>query len=240
MCQKSQVITYEGPGQPTVRRSDPAHNKFRGWIPNWEAAVRPVVDFAIAQPGVDASKLMLSGYSMGGMLCVRAAAFEPRLAAIVAIDGVYSLPATQDNLGLDPAVTELWSSGRRAEFDDRVNAMIGDSTTPIGLRWFFTQGMWSFDVRSPSEMFDKMAEQVLHKQVVQRVKVPVFVGNAQADMFFKGQPEWVAETLGEKAHMRLFTTEEGAGLHCQVGASELLNGEIFAWAEDALGLKGRK
>lgn len=64
------VILYEGPGQPTVRRSQNL-----GFIADWERVGTPVVDFAVARPEVDAEKLVLYGYSMGGGLCVRAAAF---------------------------------------------------------------------------------------------------------------------------------------------------------------------
>src|SRR5215471_18993514 len=57
--------------------------------PDWEKVVSCAVDFALTQPDVDPHKIVLMGVSMGGVLAPRAAAFEPRLAALVANDGIY-------------------------------------------------------------------------------------------------------------------------------------------------------
>lgn len=70
--------------------------------------------------------------------------------------------------------------------------------------------------------------------VIESVQCPVFVGDAEEDIFFKGQPERVANALGSKAHYREFKTAEAAGLHCQVGAASLLNAETFDWLERVL------
>ncbi len=45
--------------------------------PDWEKVVTPVVDVAVKLPGVDPEKIILAGWSFGGFLVVRAAAFEP-------------------------------------------------------------------------------------------------------------------------------------------------------------------
>ncbi|KAH7475489.1 hypothetical protein FOMA001_g11647 [Fusarium oxysporum f. sp. matthiolae] len=78
------VITYEGPGQPTVRRKQNL-----GFIHEWEKVVTPVVDYLLTRPEVDPKSIGLLGYSFGGMLAPRAAAFEHRLAPVFAVDGVY-------------------------------------------------------------------------------------------------------------------------------------------------------
>lgn len=44
---------------------------------------------------------------------------------------------------------------------------------------------------------------------------------------FQGQPEKLAEALGERAHFKLFRNEDGAGAHCQVGAKQYLSQAIF-------------
>ena len=69
-------ITYEGPGQNTVRRTQDL-----GFIPEWEHVVHPVVDYALSAKKnvVDQDRLVLVGNSFGGYLAARAAAFEPRL-----------------------------------------------------------------------------------------------------------------------------------------------------------------
>ena len=90
--------------------------------------------------------------------------------------------------------------------------------------------MWSFKAASGSD-FMKKAEPWTLKDVIGKVQCPVFIGDAEEDLFFKGQPEKIAAALGDKGHHRLFTTAEGAGMHCQVGAAALMNAEVFDWLE---------
>jgi dienelactone hydrolase len=53
--------------------------------------VTPVVDYALTRPDVDGDRLALMGMSLGGCLAGRAAAFEPRLAALILFNGVYDV-----------------------------------------------------------------------------------------------------------------------------------------------------
>jgi hypothetical protein len=80
------VLTFDGPGQP-----GPSYRDGLVFGPNWESVVSPVIDWAVARPEVDPARIALFGLSMGGGLAPGAAAFEPRIAALVCIDGVYDL-----------------------------------------------------------------------------------------------------------------------------------------------------
>ena len=93
--------------------------------------------------------------------------------------------------------------------------------------------MWSFKAKSGSD-FEEKSENWILKDVIDKVRCPVFVGDAEEDLFFKGQPEKIAAVLGDKGHHRRFTTSEGAGMHYQVGAAALLNGEVFDWLEETM------
>jgi len=77
-------LTFEGPGQGRVLREQ--RLPFR---PDWEKVVTPVVDYVLSRPDVDPRKIALVGLSFGGYLAPRAAAFEHRLAALVADGGVF-------------------------------------------------------------------------------------------------------------------------------------------------------
>ena len=64
--------------------------------PDWEAVIRPVVDFALQIPNIDATRIALYGLSLGGYLALRAASGEPRIAACIADPGlraVLTVPA---------------------------------------------------------------------------------------------------------------------------------------------------
>ena len=76
-------ITYEGPGQPTVRR-----NQNLGFIPEWDLVATPVVDYLFQEKShiIDTDRLTLVGNSLGAYLASRAAAFEHQFSALVLID----------------------------------------------------------------------------------------------------------------------------------------------------------
>jgi dienelactone hydrolase len=78
------VVSFDGPGPAR-------HRDGLTLRPDWENVVTPVVDWAAARPGVDPYRIALLGVSMGGYLAARAAAFEHRLAACIAVDGIYDL-----------------------------------------------------------------------------------------------------------------------------------------------------
>ncbi|MEI9995026.1 MAG: alpha/beta fold hydrolase [Rhizomicrobium sp.] len=77
------VVAFEGPGQPTVIR-----DQGLAFIDDWDKVVSPVVDWCETQPGMDASRIGLLGYSFGGWLVARAATRERRIAAVACIDGI--------------------------------------------------------------------------------------------------------------------------------------------------------
>lgn len=73
-------LVFEGPGQRGALHLNPGL-VFR---PDYEVPVRAVVDYALSRPDVDEDRLALIGYSLGGGLAPRAAAFEPRIKAYIA------------------------------------------------------------------------------------------------------------------------------------------------------------
>jgi hypothetical protein len=99
------VITFEGPGQPSVVR-----NQQLGFINEWEKVVSPLVDYCETQSAVDSSKLTLLGYSFGGFLAPRAAAFEKRLSAVVCVDGVFDIFSAFTRT-LPPELMQLLNEG---------------------------------------------------------------------------------------------------------------------------------
>src|SRR5271154_1706731 len=89
------VLTFDGPGQ-----YGPLHRERLPFRPDWEKVVTPVVNFALTLPGVEPGKMALMGVSLGGYLAPRAAAFEKRISALIANDGVYDYGVS--NLGPVP------------------------------------------------------------------------------------------------------------------------------------------
>jgi pimeloyl-ACP methyl ester carboxylesterase len=86
------TLTLDGPGQSEIS----PHFSIR---PNWETVITPVLDhLAGLDLAVDQNRVGLMGISMGGIYGPRAAAFEPRLRAIVTLAGPYNLGECWDAL----------------------------------------------------------------------------------------------------------------------------------------------
>lgn len=207
------VITFEGPGQPSVRRKQDL-----GFIADWERVVTPVVDLCEALPEVDMSRVGLLGYSMGGFLAARAAAFEHRLAAVIYIDGVYDVYQSFTS-ALPPTLLTMLDLGDKKRFNDGMERAINAYTK---MRWAVEQGLWSFKAASAFDLV-KQAEGMSLRGLADRIVCPVLVCDAEHDRFFQGQPKQLATALGTRATLHLFTAADAAGEHCHVGASALIS-----------------
>lgn len=223
------VITYEGPGQPTVRRQQQL-----GFIPDWEKVVSPVVDYALTRYEIDADRIGLWGTSFGGYLAPRAAAFDHRLAAIIAFNGIYDFgQGMADQFG--PEAMALFRSGNATAFNNAINRFRAQPSAPTKVRWGIDQGLWAFKADTPFDWFKKVQNYTL-EGLAGDIKAPVFVGDAQNDMFFPGQAKLLAERLGpDHATYYNFKSIDGAGEHCSLGASVLSNQVILDWFEEQVG-----
>ncbi len=226
------VLTFDGPGQPSAIRHDKL--VFR---PDWEHVVTPVVDFALGLDGVDPSRVVLLGISLGGVLAPRAAAFESRLAAVVAVDGVYDagsavtglLPWDRDeivrraNAAEDPEFDAILAAGREA------------SST---LRWACDHGRYVLGAATDREFIAKYLEYTLENGVAEKIACPTLVCEAADDLFFAGdtetEPRRLYDHLNAPKTLMSFTAEEGADAHCHVGAQRLAAGRIYDWLDRTL------
>lgn len=218
------VITYEGPGQPTVRRQQDL-----GFIPEWEKVVSPVVDFLVEKPEVDNKKIALVGYSMGAWLAVRAAAFEHRLAAVLAVDGVFDVFQAYYNQ-IPAPIRALYDAGEMDKVDGMISSVLASGKASTAFRWGVEQGVWSFKAKSVTDFMEKTRPMTL-KGIEDQIKCPVWVGCAADDMFFEDQPELLRDALGDRATYKRLTADDGASNHCHVGAMAMANAEILGWFE---------
>lgn len=216
-------LIFEGPGQGAALRAD--YVRFRY---DWEAVVTPVLDFTLGLRGVDPDRVVLLGMSMGGYLAPRAAAFEPRLAACVAYDGVFNLAA-----GLPGA------HGGRLKLDPSQQAaavrnLIAHRAEASSLqRWALSNALWVSGVDSAESLLTEVAKYDL-SDVAHQISCPTLVCEAENDQFFQGQPSMLFDALQcAKAYLK-FTEAEGAGEHCHEGALLLFHQRLFDWLDDVV------
>ncbi|KAH8901179.1 2,6-dihydropseudooxynicotine hydrolase [Thozetella sp. PMI_491] len=207
--------------QPSVRRDQDL-----GFTHEWEKVVSPVIDYLETLSYVDMHKVGVLGYSMSGLLAARAAAFDSRISAVFSIDGLFDINETAM---FDPEHGHFAKLGDIKDFDS-AKALFDDPNLPTPLRWSLSHGLWAFKVQTPAELLGKISKFSL-VGLADRIRCPVFIGDAANDMFFEGQPKAMAAAIGSNATLFSFTDEDGAGAHCNVGASRFVNCVMYDWFE---------
>jgi len=218
-------LIFDGPGQGRLIREQGL--PFR---PDWEHVLTPVLDWALRRPEVDADAVALMGMSLGGYLAPRAAAFEPRLAALVAYDGMYDFYDTVRGR-LPAPVLHLVEQGPDAPARAAVRALGAMNATA---RWSLGNGAWTFGVAGALEFLRAMPAYTLAGGVAERISCPTLVLAAQRDHLAPGQAELLRQHLTAPASLVRFTADEGAGEHCQEGAMAVLHQRVFDWLDETL------
>ncbi len=224
------VILYDGPGTGRMIRE-----KKVPYRPDWEAVLGPVMDYAEKRPEIDKSKIVLFGYSMGGYLCARTAAFDHRPAAIVLDDGVTSFFATYPPL---PKFLVEWIKSGLDEQAIPVLEWIKQNDTYA--RWALRNGPWVYGTSSEPEYIRKSEKFALTEDHMHKIKCPTLILEGENDIVFKGQPSKLASELKAPHKHVVMRNAEGGGEHCHMGAMRLLHQTIFDWLHTTLALQHKK
>ena len=218
-------LTFDGPGQGAPMREQNLPFRY-----DWEKVVTPAVDYALSRPDVDGGNLALMGMSLGGYFAARAVAFEHRFRAAIFFDGVYDLFESFSQT-LPKEATSALNAGDAKKFETILNKAMESSTA---LRWTITQGLWSFKA---SNLMDFIAEakKMTMKGIAEQIQCPCLVMEAEADIFFKGQPQQIYDELKVPKKLVHFTSEDGAENHCQSGALAFKDEVVFNWLDETLG-----
>lgn len=210
------VIAFEGPGQGGART-------MYGQVfdHDWEKPVAAVLDhFAIREAS-------LIGLSMGGYWALRAAAFEPRIARVVAWPPVY------DWMFLVPAVARpfvKWMIRRRSfmRWSIRLRMRLAPILRHVVSQTLYIQGT-SDDPADLIDWFLGMNAEHLHAD---RVRQDVLMVCGEHDAF---QPPKLMRAQAKalvnarSITTRIFTAAEHADQHCQMGNLDLATQYVATW-----------
>ncbi|KAM3538024.1 hypothetical protein ARSEF1564_009062 [Beauveria bassiana] len=201
-------LAFDGPGQGGAIRKQKLH--FR---PDWEHVLTPVVDYALTRADVDASRMAVFGWSMGGYLVARAGTREHRAAALILDDGVLDFGAAFR--AKQPALVQRLVEQK---YDGVCNWLFGMmAATNTGVRWALLNGQWTLGVRTPSELARAMRAYTT-VGISRDIQTPCLVMDAENDHFLKGQPELLRKTLTCENEFVSLRADEGADTHCHQGA----------------------
>jgi dienelactone hydrolase len=215
-------LTYDGPGQGGVLRQREVPLR-----PDWEAVVIPVVDFAVSRPGVDPDRMILIGRSFGGYLAPRAAAFEHRLAAVIADPGQFD--------EFDMAMARMPQEIREAieQDDPKVDSFLDKMVQDDAQRFFLAARMRAFGAKTLKELVLMQREYSL-KGLAEKIECPTLVCDNEGDAVAGGQGKELYEALRCPKDYVQFTAEEGAEGHCEGGAQVLFHRVAYDWLDKSL------
>jgi alpha-beta hydrolase superfamily lysophospholipase len=193
------VLAFDGPGQGEALR--------RGIVarPDFEVAVRAVVDHLLERNDVDGDQIVLVGQSLGGYYASRAAAFEPRLKACVIWGALYDLHRIfEGHLARADATA--------AHFVEQFKLILGVADVEA--------------IMSTLEAFtlDGIAE---------RIRTPTLIVHGEADMLcpIEDAHRTFGEIPTDEKDLIVYPRGEPGCTHCQVDALPLVTFDICNWLE---------
>lgn len=217
------ALIFEGPGQ--------GGNLFVRSIPfrfDWERVIIPVVDWLHRQPTVDTRRIALAGESFGGYLVSRAAAFEHRLAGVVADPGIVDCFVSWSG-GLPKPLLELLYAGRHKEFMAYWNEMPSD--LPEAERFQLAKRLEIYAGRDAYEQLRSARKYVLSPELARKITAPTALLAPELEQFFPGQSKTLYDWLHTRKALISFTVAEGAEWHCEPMAPQLHCERVFDWLE---------
>ena len=217
------VLTFEGPGQ-----GEPLRKEHLPARPDYEVPVRAVVDYLLTRPEVDHERIALMGSSLGGYYAARAAAFEPRIKALISHGVFFDWWATQAET--KPLLGFLFGKWKSPVF---VQAVLNVAMRLNNeLRWSVKNAMWVLGLKNPGEVLQEIQRYSL-KDSVGLIRQPTLVLHGAKDHFIpQQQVDLLCAGLKAPTTLRVFTAEEGAEEHCQMGNLALLHQVLFDWLDD--------
>uniref|UniRef100_A0AAU2JNG0 Alpha/beta hydrolase n=1 Tax=Streptomyces sp. NBC_00049 TaxID=2903617 RepID=A0AAU2JNG0_9ACTN len=227
------ALVYDGPGQGQLLFVDQVV-----FTPTWEKVVTPLVDWLTARADVDPDRIALTGLSMGGDLAPRAAAFESRIAALVAMPG-----CVEPWLGFPPEIrkiltpdkqetNDIWNKEVVPELPPDAAAVMKKRFEPFSVPAMLEarRGKLFTDFYTPATRIQALSI----TDVVGRIKAPTLVLDYEGEQFYPGQPRQMYDALtSPKDYVRL-TAVQGAQLHCSPMAPQLHCEVVFDWLQNTL------
>ena len=220
-------LIFEGPGQWGALMNNPGL-VFR---PDYEKPVGAAVDYLMARDDIDKEKIAIIGYSMGGYLSVRGA-LDPRIKACI-----------PNTLVVDCGASARAGMKGMVKYEAFMNKMFNflmKMNTPA--RWGFQHSAWTLGISNAIEWVTVYEPFTLLGFEEQLKGKPILFMFSEDDIMDAAAPSKDIVTglldyirsLDCPRYVRLFSIQEGASSHCQMGGLSYAQAAIFGWLEHAL------
>ena len=221
------TVIFDGPGQGA------ALDAGMPMTPDWHLPVAAILDH------FDLSDSTLMGFSLGGCLVLRAAAYEARISRAIAMDvctdlyvalargfGATGLSAISDNSEQMPATL--------------VNAAVAAvQKSDLLTDWSITQGERVMGVNTAAEVFHAWRDYRTNN-ISSLIKQDVLLMAGTKDHYMPLQmlpDQLMTLTAARSVSARVFTETESAQNHCQIGNMGVALKVILDWLDETGGRK---
>ncbi len=223
------VLLFDGPGQgaPLVDEGLILRH-------DWEHVVTPVIDLALTVEGVDVDRLVYQPWSLGGYFAPRVAAFEHRLAAVIAdpgqlsvggkvVDGFKLMGLTAEQAERLPALDPDFAAGA---------LQVIESNRPLD--WALCKrAFWTNGAADLPALVAELWRWTITPELAAQITTPILVCSAEGDRASTDTDQLWDLLTGPKTRMH-FTAAEGTGQHCEMLNRPLANDRILDWLDRTL------
>jgi len=214
------VHLFEGPGQGGVLRVQ--NIKFTH---EWEKPVGTVLDF------FKLNDVAIIGASLGGYLAPRAAAFDKRIKYVIAwsiFPDFFHVILSDHPGNVSAFIEKLLSSPFKGIMNGFYKKMMKKNEL---VRWNLLHGMYAYDAQTPMQYIDRIRKFTLHG-IADKITQDVLVLGAREDHFINPRlfhEEFDLLKNARSLTLRLFSSEDDAGAHCNAGNTKLALDAMAEW-----------
>ena len=211
------MILFEGPGQGAAL--------IKYGLPltyQWEKPVKSVLDY------FSLNDVTLLGISMGGWLCFRTAAHEPRIQRVIALSIAFDYLQIP-SLPIRLLVKVLLRSRRLMNYLARLKM-----SASYQERWGINNLMYITKTKTPMDATDVLLQFNEHNLHSEFVKQDVLILTGAEDHFIPLKMHYKqvnALRNAKSVTARIFTKEDQAQNHCQIGNMGLALTVMLKWIE---------
>ena len=220
-------LVFEGPGQWSALQLNPGLY----YRPDYEAPVKEVVDYLMQRNDVDPDQIALIGYSLGGCLAARIAAYEKRISATICVGLVVDVndAVTADMPGwLQKSPDFVFDSlfGLVEKLSKRNAALLSHFRWMFGVSKFreVIEAWRPFNIDGLAPQIQTPLLLIAGEEEYAQVK-----GKVMMDIM-----RFLKDVTGPVSMHQFDFSEGWAGSHCQIGALSQIQAVVFDWLDHAV------
>jgi pimeloyl-ACP methyl ester carboxylesterase len=213
-----EVVAYEGPGQGRTRRK---YNL--AWDEKWEKPTKAILDF------FKLNDVTIFGISMGGHLCLRAAALDSRITKVITSGGAvdyWKIPGP-----LSRGLLKIFLKRRKFTTKALVKKMKKDEHH----NWFVSNSKFITKTEDPLDAMMNIFKMTKENAQPEKITQDVLALSGKNDHLvpIKMHKLLIKELVNAKSVKGIiYDKETKAHNHCQIGNIPLLCKDILEWSKE--------